>query len=253
MIDLHTHILPGVDDGAKDMEQALDMARQAAAHGVKTVAATPHFLNVTWSEIKEKTAYFQQVVRENGIALDVVVGAEIYVDPELIDLPADEIPTYNDAGRYCLIEFPMLELPPYIDQVLFSLQVKGITPIIAHPERYQAVIRNPNLAAGWIEAGCLIQMNANSILGLFGEKVKQTSKIMLQHNMVHVLASDAHSTGRRGFYLDRCVEAAQRLVAPADIEKLVSTNPALVIAGEPVEIPEVRIYRPRKRLWFFRK
>lgn len=253
MIDLHSHILPGIDDGAKDLEMALEMAQQAVARGIKAVAATPHYLKVTWSEVKNKTNELRLLLTDHGIELEVIAGAELYIDPMFIDLPAGEIPTYNDTGRYCLVEFPMMEFPAYIDQVLFSLQVKGITPIIAHPERYQRVIREPNLVAEWIEAGSLIQMNANSVLGLFGEKVIKTSRIMLEHNMVHFIASDAHSTGRRGFCLDSAAEAAAKIIAPDDVEKLVSSNPALVIAGEPIDIPEVRYYRPRKRFWFFRK
>lgn len=253
MVDLHTHILPGVDDGARDTAETLEMARQAAGRQIRVVAATPHFLGMEWDQIKAETEKLRKLLADHQIDLMVTAGAELLIDPALIDLAKEEIPTYNDAGRYCLIEFPMLELPPYAEQVFFSLQVKGITPIIAHPERNREVIADPNLAAHWIESGCLIQINANSLLGSFGPQVQRVSEIMLKHHMAHFIASDAHSAGRRGFHLGCSVEKAQRLIASEIAAKLVSTNPARVIAGEPVEVPEVIRYRQQRRFWNFGK
>ncbi len=253
MIDLHTHILPGIDDGARDAAMALRMAQQAVERGIEVVAATPHFMNLTWDQVRAETEKLRKLLADHRISLTVVAGAELFVDPGLMDLAKDNIPTYNDAGKYCLIEFPMLELPSYIDQVLFSLQVKGITPIIAHPERNRVVIREPNLVAHWIGSGCLIQINANSLLGNFGADVQRIAEIMLQHQMVHFIASDAHSVNNRGFYLDRSVESAWRLVTRETAALLVSGNPARVIAGEQVEVPEVISYRPQRRFWNFWK
>jgi len=251
MIDLHTHILPGVDDGAGDEGSALDMARQAVERQIQVVAATPHFVNLAWDQIKAEAAKLQALLTAHQINLTVVAGAELMIDLDLAVQAKEDIPTYNDAGKYCLIEFPMLELPHYVDQVLFSLQVKGITPVIAHPERYHAVIEDPNLPAHWIETGCLIQINAGSLLGNFGTHVQRTAEIMLKHQMVHLIGSDAHSTGRRGFHLERSAEAVQRLAGAETAAKLVSTNPARIIAGEPVEVLEVIPYRPHRRFWDF--
>ncbi len=252
MIDLHSHILPNIDDGAKDDQAALEMAKQAVAHGIRIVAATPHYLNLSWEFIQQKTAEFNSLLDQNQIDLEVVSGAELFVDPNIINMEKELIPTYNATGKYALIEFPMLELPVYTDDVLFSLKVKGITPIIAHPERYRAVIENPNKVIDWIDAGCLIQMNSGSLIGTFGKKIKQVSEIMIQNRMVHFIASDAHSTGQRGFHLNKCVETCKRLIAEKDVDKLVKINPSLVIAGEPIDIPDVIRYRSRRRFWLFR-
>jgi len=254
MIDLHTHILPGIDDGAKDMADAVAMARQALERKVAVIAATPHYLNREWTVIKQRHADLEHQLSEQGIDLKVIVGAELFIDPELMEMPREKIPTYNDAGKYCLIEFPMQELPAYTDEVLFALQVKGIIPIIAHPERYRYVAEDPNLVFKWITNGCLIQVNAGSLLGLFGEQAKQTGIILLQHSLVHLLASDAHSTGRRSFCLDKCLAIAQQYVTSEVVDLLVNANPGLVVEGKPidVDVPEPVQYQPRKRFWLFK-
>ena len=249
LIDLHAHILPGLDDGASDIDEALAMARQAVERQIHVVAATPHFIDLTWDHVKNEAAKLGELLAAHHVDLTVVPGAELFIDLDLTGLAKEEIPTYNDAGKYCLIEFPMMELPPYVDQVLFALQVKGITPIIAHPERYRYVIDDPNLAASWIETGCLIQLNTNSILGGFGLQVQRTAEIMLRRQMVHVIASDAHSTGRRGFHLDRAAEAVGRLMGVEMVEQLLCANPARIIAGEAVDVPEVVQHRPQRRFW----
>lgn len=252
MIDLHAHILPGIDDGARDDSMALEMAQQAVERGVKIVAATPHYLgDPDWNSIKSMVEELNQKLAKNNIQLQVVSGAELFIDPDLEKMTKEQIPTYNDNGRYCLIEFPMLDLPYYVDQVLFSLSVKGITPIIAHPERYHYVGEDPNIVSTWIDSGCLLQMNAGSVLGVFGKSIKKTAEIMLKHDMVHILASDAHSANRRSFILDQCVIEAGKLVSTENVARLVETYPQLVIAGEAVEVTAPRVYRPRKRFWLF--
>lgn len=145
----------------------------------------------------------------------------------------------------------MLEIPRYVEQVLFSLKVKGITPVIAHPERYKEVIKDPNIIANWVDTGCLIQVNAGSFTGMFGEKVKKTSELMLEHKMVHVIASDAHTPNRRGIILDQGYEHAAKIIGEEEAWSLVKTIPEAIVTGNPIEISEVITYHRRKRFWFF--
>lgn len=252
MIDLHSHILPSIDDGAANISVSLAMAKQAVEHQISVLAATPHFRRgVSWAVIKDQVEQLNLTLQQHNIDLKVIPGAELFVDPDLINCDKEAIPTYNDNGRYCLLEFPMLEIPHYVEQVLFSLKVKGITPVIAHPERYKEIIKDPNIAANWVETGCLIQVNAGSLTGMFGEKIQKTSKLMLEHKMVHLIASDAHSPNRRGLILDQGYKSAVKIIGDEDAWNLVKTTPEAIVAGSSVDIPEVLNYRRRKRFWFF--
>jgi protein-tyrosine phosphatase len=253
MIDLHTHILPGIDDGAVDLDMALAMGRFAAAGGITTIAATPHFYEIPkWSLVKQKVEELQREFTKAQIAVDLVPGAELLMDMGIMDMEAQGIPTYGDGGKFCLIEFPLQQIPLYAEQVLFKLKAKGITPIIAHPERYGAVVEDPNLALGWLRTGCLIQMNSGSILGRFGSSIKETSKIMLTSNMVQMVASDGHGSERRRLNLPDAFEALVEVVGRAMARDLVEANPRSILDGdfqlkvEPVE------YRKKRRFFFSR-
>lgn len=253
MIDLHTHILPSIDDGATDLDMALAMGRCAAAGGITTIAATPHFYEIPqWSLVKQKVKELQKEFIKAQIAVEIVPGAELLMDMALVDMAAGEIPTYGDAGKYCLIEFPLQQIPLYAEQVLFGLQTKGITPIIAHPERYGAVVEDPNLALGWLKTGCLIQMNTGSILGRFGSSIKETAKIMLTSNMVQMVASDGHGSERRRLNLPEAFGALVEIVGRATAKDLVETNPRSILDGDfQLKVQPVE-YRKKRRFFFSR-
>lgn len=228
------------------------MAEEAARGGITVVAATPHFFQLPdWGKIQSLTAQLQEEIHQAGIDLKVVPGGELFMDIEIIDMALGQIPTYAGNGRYCLVEFPLQQVPLYAEQVIFSLQTKGITPIIAHPERYLAVVNDPNLVLHWIELGCAVQMNSGSILGRFGQKILETSKILLEHNMVHVLATDGHGFSRRGMNLPKAYEAVEKLIGAERARPLVKDNPELIIQGEPISLEGAQRYQKRKRFWIF--
>ena len=253
MIDLHTHILPGVDDGAADLETSLAMGRFAEEGGITTVAATPHFYEIPdWSRIKQKVENLRAEYAKAQISVEIVAGAELWMDMDLLNMEAKDIPTYADKGKYCLIEFPMHQIPMYAEQVLFDLQTKGITPIIAHPERYGSVVEDPNLALGWLKQGCLIQMNSGSVLGRFGPAIKQTAEIMLTCNMVQMVASDGHGSDRRRLNLPEAYETLVTIVGKAKAQELVETNPKGILSGDVQPQVEPTEYRKKKRFFFSR-
>lgn len=252
MIDLHSHILPMVDDGAKDLAMALDMGRFAVQQGLKTVAATPHFYEIPdWGKIKAKVKALQEEFLEAKIELELVCGAELMLDLDLLEMDAKDIPTYGDLGKFALVEFPLNQTPIYAEQVFFDLQTKGITPIIAHPERYSAVADDPNLALLWLRQGCLIQMNTGSILGRFGSKIKQTAEIMLTHQMVHIVASDAHGIERRRLNLPEARHELVGLLGEARTNELIKNNPKAILAGEFQPREQPLEYRKKRRFFFF--
>ena len=129
MIDLHSHILPGIDDGAQNISDSIAMAKQAVKNNISIVAATPHYGKESWQLIKAQVSQLNRNLIEAGLDLTVVSGAELYVDPRFLTDKKEDIPTYNDNGTYCLIEFPMLDLPYYVDEVLFSLRLWELHPL----------------------------------------------------------------------------------------------------------------------------
>ena len=253
MIDLHTHILPGVDEGAADLETSLAMGRFAEDGGMTVIAATPHFYEIpNWSLIKQRVDDLNGEFAKAQISVEIVPGAELMMDLNLLDLVASDIPTYADNGKFCLIEFPMHQVPIYAEQVLFALQTKGMTPIIAHPERYGAVVEDPNVALGWLRQGCLIQMNSGSLLGRFGSTIKQTAEIMLDCNMVQMVASDGHGSERRRLNLPEAFEVLKKVVGKDGAHELVATNPRNIIAGHFQLKVEPNEYRKKRRFFFSR-
>lgn len=201
MIDLHSHILPGVDDGAGDLAEALGIARHSAEQGIKKIVATPHWLTdgygLTPEETTERIVELQASIAQAGIELTVLPGAEVLITPELGRLLELGVVSTINHSRYLLLELPFSEIPDYTENVLYDLKVMGYIPVLAHPERYQDIITDPNLLYYWVKEGVLAQLNAGSLLGDFGLRVQQTAEILVQHNLVHLLGSDVHSTGRR--------------------------------------------------------
>ena len=253
MIDLHTHILPGVDDGAADLKVALDMGRSALLDGITVLAATPHFYEIpSWSTVKQKVEKLRREFAQAHIAVELVAGAELLMDVNLLNMKKEEIPTYGDRGKYCLVELPASQVPVYTEQVLFVLQTKGITPIIAHPERYAAVAKDPNRVLGWLNQGCLIQMNSGSILGRFGPPIQETAKVLLAQGMVQVVASDGHGSERRRLSLAEAFDVLVGIVGPTKAKDLVETNPRGILGGDFQLKEEPLEYRKKKRFFFSR-
>jgi protein-tyrosine phosphatase len=174
MIDLHCHILPGIDDGPADMDESLAMARQAAADGIHTLVAAPHTLNEVFHNprprVQESVARLGKALAENKIPIDVCVGSEVHICIGLAKKVMDkEVATINDTGRYVLVEFPLHVIPPGSKEELFQMKLNDITPILAHPERNPVFQNHPDWLQYFVDMGCLVQITAMSITGLLGE------------------------------------------------------------------------------------
>lgn len=198
MIDIHSHIIPGIDDGSKSMEMTLEMLRMAEKSGITEVIATPHYLleygEAKINEVREYVKNINEVLKEEQIKIKVYSGQEVYFTENIVnDYVQGNIGTLNDS-RYMLIEFDLRRLEDNIIDYLYELQVKGITPIIAHVERYRSVIKNPEIINKFIREGYLFQLNAGSIEGKFGSEVQKTAKLFLKNNIYSFIGSDAHNT-----------------------------------------------------------
>ncbi|MEE9165290.1 MAG: CpsB/CapC family capsule biosynthesis tyrosine phosphatase, partial [Nitrospinota bacterium] len=200
-IDIHTHILPEMDDGSKSWEETLQMCRIAVEDGIKTIALTPHIRNGAYwfeeEEISQKAGELKKHVKEHGIALNITTGADVHLDPETLALIEKGIYSINPGRKYVLIELPDDHIPQKMEENIFHLLIKGITPILSHPERNYEIQRNPQKLYELVNKGLLAQVTASSITGGFGIEAKKTAEVLIRHRLVHIIASDAHSVNWR--------------------------------------------------------
>lgn len=251
LTDLHTHILPGVDDGAADLGEALAMARAAVADGIRHLAATPHAFRSTPvlnpSDLRARVAALQRALAEQDIPLSIAPGAEM---PLIVALPAQidagQYLTLN-GSRYLLVEMPYFGLPGDLSNLLWQVQARGLVPILAHPERNAGLQRNPQRLRPMVERGLRLQITAASLEGLFGPEARRTARHLLQEGLVHIIASDAHPADLRPPRLSKAQALAAEIVGVEGAQRLVSENPAAILANGP--LPEAP--RPvRQRRWW---
>lgn len=253
MIDLHCHILPGIDDGPSTLAESIEMCRIAAADGIKTIVATPHFRPGTYDcdDVGKHTAALQKEILSRGIDLTILAGADVSVTPELVyHVEEDRRLTINGTGRYVLAELPHEVVPLGWERFLLSLRVKGITPILTHPERGRWFLNHPEALVSFVLAGGLVQITAMSVTGSVGYDVREYCNFLLRRNLVHVIASDAHSADKRSPVLSGAVKAAAVIVGEANAYKLVRDNPQAIIDGKPIDAPEPVMMVAKKRSWF---
>ena len=236
MIDLHTHILPGFDDGVRSLEEARGLAREAHAEGVTVIAATPHVRD-DYPTSAERMERGVEILREDfatvGIGIEVVRGGEVALE-RLWELPVVEARrfTYGGAGRYLLVECPYHGWPVLLGPTLADLGARGIRALLAHPERNDAVQADPSLLAAAVREGALVQVTSASVAGLLGPAPLRAAQQLIELDLVHVLATDAHGPG----LADRA-SLAVGVAALADPElarRLTTDVPALILAGEDV-------------------
>lgn len=229
MIDLHCHILPGLDDGAHDWAEAMDMARSAQADGIEVVVATPHVYDqrLSLDRIRDTVASLRdRLVREN-IKVDIIAGAEFYYDTRP-DLAEDYVIT---GTRSLLVEFPHSHLPITVEQCLVELLGRGLHPIIVHPERNPGIMADPGRLLHLLGAGVYVQVTADSITGAWGGPSQDCAHYLLSRGVVDFIASDAHSSEHRPPRLSDAVRIAARLIGKKAARMLVEDNPRRLLAG----------------------
>ncbi|OSM05016.1 tyrosine-protein phosphatase [Magnetofaba australis] len=243
VIDLHCHILPGLDDGARSMDQALNMARMAQADGVTHIVATPHIQPGVFDNdaprIRHSLSVMQRHLQERGIALQMSAAAEIRLTPSVLPaLKKETLPLLNGLSgqaRYVLLEFSHKGLVAG-DLYWTELIVRaGFIPVLAHPERIRTFRDDPELLEPFMNLGCLTQLTAGSITGAFGARVAETADFILESGWAHVIASDGHGFNQRQPVLRDGVQMAAKVVGQACAEAMVSAAPRAILAGEPVQ------------------
>lgn len=237
MYDIHNHMLPGLDDGAFNWEKSLVMALLAAEDGIAGIVCTPHwvsgFFENTRAPVLKTLNTLKEKLKEHNIPLSVYPGSELRLDfdiPQKIE--TGELLTINDMGRYALIEFPDEVLPQNLDHFFWDLHAQNITPIIAHPERNRILQRDPVRLYRLVELGALTQITGASLLGRFGTEVRKFAIMLLEHNMVHVLATDAHGPTTRSPRLSEAAKELERIVGKQTAQQIVRDTPKSIIDGQ---------------------
>ncbi len=241
MIDIHTHILPGLDDGAPDLETAVQMALIAAEDGITQMIATPHVISDVYPNSREQiimaVGQLSQELKQRQIPLEILPGAEYRLEVDLASrLQSGEVITLNDGSPYLLIELPATVLPPDYERVIYDLQLQGVTPIIAHPERNRAIMQQPQIFQALTGRGIMAQLTASSLTGGFGKEVRRASLQLLKQGSIQVIASDTHhSDGVRCPRLSAaCTEITKQ--AGKDLTRcLVEENPRRIMNGLTLE------------------
>jgi protein-tyrosine phosphatase len=239
MIDLHSHILPGLDDGSPSLAESLEMARLAVADGTTHMACTPHITpgvyENTTSNIVRAVQELDQVLRRAAIPLTLYVGADIHITPDLPDqLALGSMPTLN-RSRYFLFEPPHHVLPPRLEDLALRLINAGFIPILTHPERLTWIKTNYDVIERLNAVGCLIQLTADSIVGAFGRTALYYSEKLIDEGRVDVIASDTHSATRRRPGLSQAVALAAKRCGEDEARKMVLKRPSEILANRPIE------------------
>jgi len=221
------------------------MARLAVADGVHTMVATPH--NLEWGPemgkglVDAKVEEVRAALRQAGVGLNLITGVEAYLTPDLPrQVDGQEAFCIGDTP-YILVELPLQHYPSYTDQVIFELQVKGLIPILAHPERNAVLVEEPQRLYGLVERGLIAQLTAASLMGRFGRHIQDAAIFFLEHNLVHIIASDSHGLQRRSPVLSAAVAVASGIVGQERARAMVTNVPEAIISGRrfpwPAPIP----------------
>jgi protein-tyrosine phosphatase len=256
MVDVHCHILPGLDDGPQEIEESLAMAESAISDGITHVVATPHCSTTFPFDYGEVQRLRERLQTEIGDRLNLATGCDFHLNPEnLHALRTDPSRFCINQHNYLLVEFNEISIPPSMDDTLHALQLEGLRPIITHPERNVILRHQPERLGKWVRMGCFVQVTAGSLTGTFGPRAQEDSLCWIAQGFVHFVASDAHNTKRRPLRLQTAYDAASKQFGDEKARALFLENPLAAFEGRDLpyvpEIPDEIVSLRRKRFFFF--
>lgn len=234
MIDIHSHIVFGVDDGPSTIDDSVEMVYQAERAGIKVIIATPHFNENLFETGKVAENYCELLLRTVDYDVTIKLGYEVLLNPYIIDILDNDDFFTLDNSRFMLIEFPFSLIPINSHEIIYELQLKDVIPIIAHPERCTSFVRCFDDFMDFIEAGCMVQLDAASIMGVYGKKTRHFAKKLIMDNVVDFVASDAH---RASNYTDWYVEAYKKVIrwtSRENADRLFTGNAQMIIKNEEI-------------------
>lgn len=244
MIDIHSHILYGLDDGAQSLEESLEMALMASEDGISKIVATPHLFrgNFNCNDLKtleERRAELENILKEKEIQLELFIGAEVHISHNLIDeIRKNKERLVINKSQYLLVEFPTSHIFSGIKELIFEIMSEGIVPIIAHPERNHVFMDNPSSLYELLEMGVLTQANSGSFLGYYGRRAEITVYRFLEWNFIHFIGTDAHNSRSMAPVLSKSLARVEERMNDNKLRALVLDNPQAVLDGKDI------VYRP---------
>ncbi|MDB6239545.1 exopolysaccharide biosynthesis protein [Lactobacillus amylovorus] len=254
LVDIHCHILPGADDGARDWQTSIKLAREAVADGVTHAVCTPHMLNGKYINHKKDvirlTENFQDMLDDAKIPLTVFPGQEVRISGDLPKaLDDDDILFLDEDGQYMLLEFPSDDVPAYTRDMVFELMQRGITPIVVHPERNKKILEEPTILQELIEQGCLVQITASSYMGIFGKKIEEMSRKFIEAGQCACFASDAHDLPKRQYEYSEALEKLSNEFGSERAQEF-RDNAQAIVNGDDVQL-DWRPLKKKRKFWLF--
>ena len=242
MIDVHSHIVFEVDDGAKSIEQSIEIIKEAYNSGFNKIIATPHYIegyyeNAT-QEIGKRISLISDELKKINCPIKIMQGNEIYITENIIKLLNEEKVASLANSKYVLFELPLNSEDMNLNKVVYHLLENGKIPVLAHPERYPFVQKNPNVLFDLIEKGVLLQANYGSIIGQYGKGAKNTVKKMFKHNMVHLLGADVHRPNSVYLNIQESIKEIEKIIGKDQLEIITNSNPEQIINNQQIEIEE---------------
>ncbi|RKD73635.1 protein-tyrosine phosphatase [Sinobaca qinghaiensis] len=250
MIDLHTHILHGIDDGPKTMEDSVALARSAVEAGVESIVATPHHRNGMFTNsgdmIRSKVQELNDLLEYEEVPLEVKPGQEIRINGDILDeLKKGTALTLNDS-RYLLIELSSVEVPSYLKRLFYDLQVAGYIPLIAHPERNKTFVSEPGKLFDIVTNGAITQITAEALSGKGGKASQQFCETLIEHNLAHIISSDAHGVDHRPFALAEAYAHIDDVFGP-EVSNMFKENAAAIFDDQPVGLDQPEPFEKKKK------
>ena len=237
MVDLHAHILPKIDDGVQNIQEAMQMIEEAKVAGFTKIIATSHYMEDTYEANEEERKKLMESIKNKS--LEIILGNEIYITDRIIELLKEKKASTLNNSQYVLIEIPFHNNIVYFNTVIDDLKRNHYVPIIAHPERYDIVKQNPKIIEEWLNRGIYLQANYLSILGYYGKQAQKTLEILLRHQMIQFLGTDAHQGGQAYPEIKKAISKIKAIIGEQQFTLLSKTNAEKVLKNEEITIEDV--------------
>ena len=260
MIDFHTHIIPNIDDGSRSIEETFNLIKEAKEAGFEGIVLTSHYIeNYYETDAPERDVWVKAIsdnLENKGIETDLYLANEIYMSDNMMKLLIDGKASTINNSSYVLFEMPLDSEPENLYDVIYTLQENKLIPVLAHPERYSFVQKEPELINDLIEKGVLMQANYGSILGQYGEKAELIVRKFLEKNMIHFLGSDVHRQDTIYKKIPQAIDKIRAIVGDDKLEELTTENPKLALNNKRIEIHEpgeVELTLKEKLIIYFKR
>lgn len=242
MIDFHTHIIPNIDDGSRSIEETFNLIKEAKEAGFEGIVLTSHYIeNYYETDVPERDMWVKAIsdnLKQKGIETDLYLGNEIYISGNMMNLLIEGKASTINNSSYVLFEMPLNAEPMNLYDVIYSLQENKLIPVLAHPERYSFIQKEPELVYDLIEKGVLMQANYGSILGQYGEKAQMIVRRFLENNMIHFLGTDVHRQNTIYKRIPHALKEIEEIVGRVKLEQLTTINPQLALENKRIDIDD---------------